>query len=150
MCDHLKYIIVPTEQRQVCQLVGYIMLPGGQDGATPLLVAVYNGHLEVVRYLVTVGCEKEGSDKIHALLILTTFNYNDGALNSNTWDDDMVNSQTSDGHTYDGDMENTQTTDGHTIDKDTVNSQTTDRHIIDDDMDNSQTSDGHTIYDGVV
>lgn len=35
-----------------------------QNGATPLLLAVYNGHLDVVRYLIKVGCEKEASDKV--------------------------------------------------------------------------------------
>ena len=31
LCDHLvKYIIVQEEQRQVCKLVGYIIVPGGQ------------------------------------------------------------------------------------------------------------------------
>ncbi|XP_076087692.1 putative ankyrin repeat protein RF_p14 [Mytilus galloprovincialis] len=45
------------------------------DGITPLLWAANNGHLEIVHYLVTVGCDKETIDTKVIIDITSSVSY---------------------------------------------------------------------------
>lgn len=63
-CDYILFTFI-AQNGLVCDLsfdFCYMLIL--QLEATPLMYAAGGGHLETVRYLITVGCKKESRNKV--------------------------------------------------------------------------------------